>query len=340
MYLKWFVSAGYNVKFIGDNFFPHQPYTTILEQLGVEVLYGNYYAGHWKNWFLENAKYIDVVYLHRPHIAPNYLEFVANNSSAKIVYQCHDLHHWRVARAAEFQKDSTLQKEAAEWKEKELALFNSVDVGLSFSCSEVDYLKGLDVESSVHQIPLFLYEGVEVNSPDFKQRQDFMFVGSFGHKPNAEGVYWFLKNVMPIAVEALPTLVFHIVGSNMPDEIKQLVNENVQVHGHMTDAELSELYRSVKVNILPLQHGAGVKGKLVESMQLGTPVVSTSIGLEGVDADRLLPLAADTPEDFAAALLKLMTEEAAWNKTKNILTEVFIDNFVIASNSQKLLRIF
>jgi len=79
MYLKRLVEKGLNVKFIGDNFFRHEPYTTQLEQLGIEVLVGNYYAKNWKNWILKNAQFIDTVYMHRPHITRKYIEFIKQN---------------------------------------------------------------------------------------------------------------------------------------------------------------------------------------------------------------------------------------------------------------------
>ena len=66
-YLKMFVDMGMNVKFIGDNFCKHEPYTTILEQMGIEVLYGEKYANDgWKKWIDENAQYIDVATRARP----------------------------------------------------------------------------------------------------------------------------------------------------------------------------------------------------------------------------------------------------------------------------------
>ena len=67
-YLKLFVKIGYDVKFIPDNFNRSEPYTTTLQQMGIEVLYGPWYAQHWKEWVLENARQIEYVFLNRPHI--------------------------------------------------------------------------------------------------------------------------------------------------------------------------------------------------------------------------------------------------------------------------------
>lgn len=64
--LKLFVKMGYDVKFIPDNFNRSEPYTTTLQQMGIEVLYGPWYAQHWKEWVLENARQIEYVFLNRP----------------------------------------------------------------------------------------------------------------------------------------------------------------------------------------------------------------------------------------------------------------------------------
>jgi len=318
MYVKFFVDQGYNVKFLGDNFYPHQPYTQVLEQMGVEVLHGNYYANHWKDWFLQNKTYIDAVYLHRPHIAVKYIDFIKEHCSAKILYQCHDLHHWRLGRAAEIKGCQQTKSEADDWEIKELALFNKSDVGLTFSHDEKAYLEQLGLDCEIEQIPLFLYDDQpDLNEvPSFDQRADFMFVGGFNHTPNAEGVLWFLKNVFPLVLEQLPEVKFHIIGSKMPDEIKAFESDNVVIHGFVSDEELNAMYHKVKVNILPLLHGAGVKGKLVESLYYGTPVVSTSIGLEGINASLYGLNGVDTAVEFSETLSLLLKVEGAWQASQ------------------------
>ncbi len=76
LYLKLLCEAGCNVKFIGDNFYQHEPYTSVLQQMGIEVLYGNHYYHNWKTWLRENCEHIDVIYLMRPHITGVYIDFI------------------------------------------------------------------------------------------------------------------------------------------------------------------------------------------------------------------------------------------------------------------------
>ena len=340
MYIRFFVDQGYNVKFIGDNFYPHQPYTDVLEQMGVEVLHGKYYANHWKEWFIQNKSYIDLVYLHRPHIAEKYIDFIKEHSSAKILYQCHDLHHWRLGRSAKINGCTQTQLEADKWKNKELTLFNKSDLGLTFSYDEKAYLKELDLDCKVEQVPLFLYDHKQLQnkSPEFSKRDDFMFVGGFNHTPNAEGVLWFLEKVFPIVLKSLPDLKFHIIGSKMPDRIRQFESGNVIIHGFISDSELERMYNQVKVNILPLLHGAGVKGKLVESLYFGTPIVSTSIGIEGIGEASVKGY--DDPIEFANELVNLLVDESSWTALLQAQKEVFTREFYLPNVRNRLLDVF
>jgi GT2 family glycosyltransferase len=105
-YLELFVSLGLNVKFLGDNFYQPEPYTSILQQMGIEVLYGNWYKENWKSWIQSNNASIDFIFLNRPHTSLNYLVFLKQNSNAKILYYGHDLHFLRELRKYELDKKS------------------------------------------------------------------------------------------------------------------------------------------------------------------------------------------------------------------------------------------
>ncbi len=341
MYLQLFLELGYNVKFMGDNFFPHQPYTDYLNEIGVEVLHGQEYANNWKSWVKLNAQYLDVVYLHRPHIAPKYINFFRKNTSAKIVYQCHDLHHIRIRRDFKNSGDISLQKEAMRLEKIEKDIFNSVDIGLTFSHDEKLILDSYSLKAEIRQVPLYLYDNInEQNTFDFQEREGLLFVGGFNHKPNEEGVNWFLQEIYPRVIEKLPASTFYIVGSNIPKSISDLTSKNIVVSGFVSDSELSRLYRKVKVCILPLLHGAGVKGKLVEAMQYKTPVVSTTIGIEGINARLYEICGYDSPDDFLQELIQLLTDENYWLDAQNAFIKAYSSEFSKSSFKQSCKEIF
>ena len=106
---------------------------------------------------------------------------------------------------------------------------------------------------------------------------------------------------------------FYIIGDKAPPEIVALANEKIVVTGLQRDAR--PFFDSVKLSVAPLRFGAGVKGKINQSMGFGVPVVATSIAVQGTDLrDGEEILVADEPEYFARALIKLYESEELWNR--------------------------
>ncbi|MCI6165626.1 MAG: glycosyltransferase, partial [Lachnospira sp.] len=110
-YIKMFLKRGYCVKFIGDNYAKIEPYTSILEQMGVEIFYGPWYYEHMFEYLKENEQYVDFVFLNRPHISAKYIDFIKNNMHAKVMFYGSDLHYLRVQREAEVLNDDEKRKE-------------------------------------------------------------------------------------------------------------------------------------------------------------------------------------------------------------------------------------
>ncbi|RYY56476.1 MAG: glycosyltransferase [Chitinophagaceae bacterium] len=311
-YLRLLVKLGYNVKFIGDNFYRHEPYTTVLGQLGIEVLYGEHASRNWSQWVLDNKKYIDYVWLHRPHISIKYIDFIRKNTSCKILYYGHDLHFMREMRQYELERRPEQLESAEKWKKTEMYLFNHADLVLTPSEDEAVIIRSLGVSSVVHAIKPYIYDIPAVPASGFSQRKDLLFIGGFGHGPNADGVKWFMSDVWPAVSEALPGVRLIIAGSNPPQEILDMASASVKVPGFVTEEELAKLYASVRMVIIPLRYGAGVKGKTVEALFHGLPVVSTSIGTEGLPGIDDVVRATDDAAGFGKQVLALYgaTDEA------------------------------
>ena len=310
LYLKLLVESGCNVKFLGDNFYRHEPYTTDLEALGIEVLCGNYYHDHWRDWFLENPGYIDVVYMMRPHIAVNYIDFVNQlNPRPKTIYFGHDLHYLRLEREYQLSGEERIKTDAEYWKEREFDLFHRFDMVYYPSQVEIDEIHKAIPDLSAKAIPLYAFDSFSSVDVDFRKRSGVIFVGGFNHPPNADGLTWFCNEVLPKVVAQIPDLQLHIVGSNMPDEIKALASGNLVVEGFLSDEELEALYERVRMSIVPLRFGAGIKGKVLEAMDHGVPVVTTHIGAEGIPSkDVALTIESDAGE-MALAIVSLYRSE-------------------------------
>ena len=328
LYLRLLCDAGCNVKFLGDNFYKHEPYTSILQSMGIEVLFGQTYVKGWKSWLRENSEDIDVIYLMRPHIAENYIDFI-NELAVKprTIYFGHDLHYLRLERQARLAGDSEIQAEADFWRQREYQLFDKMDLIYYPSEVEVEEIKANRPDLPVKAIPLYAFEEFDTGDISFEERNGLLFVGGFNHPPNADGLTWFIESVLPTVIEKRPGIQLHVVGSNMPKEISDLAGEHVVVHGFLSDEELESLYQQVRMSIVPLRFGAGIKGKVLEAMDRGIPVVTTHVGAEGIPHSSDCLLIAEEADEMVAAVLNTYDDLASLDHYSQAARQVVQQSF-------------
>ncbi len=307
-YLNLFLKKGYDVKFIGDNYFKHEPYTTHLNQMGIEVLHGNWYAQNIFQWLEENKNNIDYAFMNRPHITEKYIDFFKETMNTKLAYFGHDLHFLRTMREYELTGDEEKRLEAADWKKKEMDIINKVDLVLYPSTVETDMIKQINSKLNAKTLILYIYDEFLNYDRNSKNNKGIMFVGGFNHTPNVDAVKWFVNEVYGKVREKMD-IPFYIVGSNPPEEIKALHGNGIDVKGFVSDEELNELYRNCKLVVVPLRYGAGVKGKVVEAIYNGAPTITTSIGAEGIPETKDVLIVKDEAEEFAETILKLYNDD-------------------------------
>ncbi|MGG3507637.1 glycosyltransferase [Paenibacillus lautus] len=340
-YTKLMVSMGYHVIFIGDNFFRHEPYTTALQQLGVEVLYGNDYAKNINQWIRLNGHYVDYVYLNRPHISIKYMDTFKKHTNAKIIYFGHDLHYLREMRNYELTQNASLLKSAEEWREIEFELFGLADVIHVVGTYEQQVLKEQLPNKLIRNIPLYPYEtiyGDHHSIPSFDERQDLLFVGGFNHKPNYDGILWFINEILPTIKATHPNMKLYIVGSNPPDDIKEKSSKNIIVTGYVTDEELERYYNSCRIVVVPLRFGAGVKGKVVEAIHYQVPVVTTTIGAEGLAETEDVLIVCDEASEFADKVINLYSNQTEW-QSRSTTSGDYVRKFFTVKAAQEILAL-
>lgn len=327
-YLELFVKLGFNVKFIGENFYKDEPYTTVLQQMGIEVLYGSWYADNWKQWFIDNKEKFDYIYLNRPHVSINFIDFFKEYSLAKIIYYGHDLHFLRKEKKYALEKDKSILVQAAKWKEIEMYLFSKSDIILTPSIDEQKIIQSLNSDFNVQLMRPYIYKTISKPVTDFQHRKNIFFVGGFGHLPNVDGVLWFVREVWPLVASEIPGVKFIIAGSNPPQEIKSLVSDSgIILKGYVGDDELEKLYTTCKMVVIPLRYGAGVKGKTVEAMRYGLPLVTTSFGVEGLPGDFSFLKVADEASVFADQIIGLYNNEDCLSDMSSKNIEYIKNNF-------------
>ena len=301
-YLKMFLKKGYVVKFLGDNFLHEEPYSTTLQQMGIEILYGDHWATGLWDWLKLNKDEIDVAYLNRPHIATKYVDFIKENTNIKVIYYGHDLHFLRLGREYELTGDINIKREADYWRAIELSMMRKAAISYYPSYVEINAIHAIDPEIKAKAITAYVYDHFLTNiQEDFAKREGLLFVGGFAHPPNADAVLWFAKEIFPYIREQLPDIKFYVVGSKVTDEIKALEQpgNGIIIKGFVSEEELANLYASCKVVVVPLRYGAGVKGKVVEAIYNGAPIITTSTGAEGIPQVEQVLEVEDDPKTFA-----------------------------------------
>ncbi|MBS0557946.1 MAG: glycosyltransferase [Proteobacteria bacterium] len=303
--------AGYAVSFLPDNRAHAGTYTQALQALGVQALYHPFVSDP-VAWLREHGKTLNAVVLSRHYVAANYVGLVRLYApQARLIFDTVDVHHLREARAAQLNGSAELAAQAARTRTQELKLMRECDVTLVVSATEQELLARelpgvrIEVLSNVHEI--------HGRRREFDERRDLVFVGGFQHPPNVDAVLWFVHDAFPRVRAALPDVVFHVIGSKAPKDILELAHDGVIVHGFVQD--IAPFMDGCRLALAPLRYGAGVKGKINMAMSCGLPVVATTPAAEGMHArDGEDLLVADTPADFAAAIVRGYGDPALWTR--------------------------
>jgi glycosyltransferase involved in cell wall biosynthesis len=196
-----------------------------------------------------------------------------------------------------------LQKEANSWQQRELGSDQQLSTILFiFLMSKWLRLANWRPRPDVRTLPLYVLEPVELARTE-TPTPELLFVAGFNHPPNIDAAIWFVESILPSLRDKVPGLKLHIAGSNPSKAVLELACNDVTVHGYVSDEKLIALYGRAACAVVPLRFGAGVKGKVLEAIRYGVPLVTTSIGAEGIPDALEVMRVADEPEFFAQAVL-------------------------------------
>ena len=309
--LKLLHQLGHRITFIPDNLAYEPPYTCELQKRGIEVVY-HPYVKKVRDYLLAHGPGFDVVVLSRCDFARKYFADVRLHApQSRIIFDTVDLHYLREDREAQVTRDPEMRRKAQEKQQLENELIGQADETWVVSPLEQQLLREKWPRKSV-QLVSNIVDVPGSNTP-FALRRDYLFIGGFQHRPNTDAVLFFVQKIYPLVSEQLGNAKFYIIGRNPPPEIVALATDKIIVAGLQRDVR--PFFDSVKLSVAPLRFGAGVKGKINQSMACGVPVVATSLAVEGMELeDREDILVADNPEDFARALIELYNSEDLWNR--------------------------
>lgn len=310
--MKLIQSLGFKVTFVPANLAHFGKYTTELQKLGIEVLYAPFY--HSLDHVLDTRLgEMDAVYITRYHIAQECIDKIQQRSSAKVVFNNADLHFLREMRAAlKYGRDDEQLSKALATREEELAVCRKSDAILCYNATEHAVITSHILEADkLHITPWVLEE--KAAGPAFKDRQGIAFLGGFNHTPNGEAVKYLVNDIMPLLEKQRPDITLYVYGSNMPEEYKAYETNNVKMVGFAET--LDGVYHDHRVFVAPLLSGAGIKGKVLESMAYKLPTVLTDVAAEGTGLTHgISTLIAEKPEEWVEAIIKLYDDEELWNQ--------------------------
>ena len=306
--LKTLVSMGCRVTFLPDNLSRTQPYTERLESIGVEVLYT---PVNLAEELEEMGADLRLAIVSRPDIASRYVHLIREYApDATIAYDTVDLHHVREFRRAALEQNGTPAK-AVALRELELALVRAADRTIVVSPDEKDHVQGAVPDAEVEIIPTIHRVATEVPPPE--GRSGVVFVGGFQHPPNADAVEFLVGSVMPLVWRELGDVPLKVVGPHPPAEVTALASELVEITGWVED--LAPALDQARLMVAPVRWGAGMKGKVTQSLAAGLPTVTTTIGAEGLEVSNGHDiLVGDTPEALAAHIIKLYQDDDLWRE--------------------------
>jgi glycosyltransferase involved in cell wall biosynthesis len=318
-YLEIFARAGLQVTYWPQDLYFDRPYVMALQRIGVEVMYG--WSGVWPEfdaWLAANSDALRYAYLFRPTCAVNFIDRLRQNSKARIMFAGVDVHYQRLEMEAGKIDSASVRRDAARMERLEKDIWRKSDVVYYLSDSEVDLVRATYPDKNAQLIPIFMFDPARLHEAAERVRRSsipasrqLLFVGGFRHSPNADAVLWFVGEIWPRVLAAVPDARLTIAGSSPPPAIRQLASDAITVSGTISDEELIRRYREVTAAIVPLRFGAGVKGKLLEAVSYGAPVVTTSVGTQGLAGlEPFLDMHDDAP-GFAGAVIAILQAPAS-----------------------------
>jgi O-antigen biosynthesis protein len=264
----------------------------------------------------------DLVLLSRPENAERYTGLVRSyHPDAALVYDAEALFHRRLALQAELtdhdDERAPVVERARHFESFESRLRAICDHVISLSTDEAAWFEASPGTGTVSYVPP-VARTWDVAPADWSRRRNAVFVAGWlagAVSPNGDALRWLRDAVLPAALADAPGLQVGVTGGTLPDDLRELVGPGIASLGDIDD--LGALYASARVAVAPVRYGAGVKIKVVEALQEGVPVITTTVGAEGLPAElQDLLVVTDDPEEMGHELARLCTDRAAWARQR------------------------
>ena len=247
---------------------------------------------------LENFDFIHLETLY----VTQYIPLIRKYSDAVVVLRSHNVEFEIWQRVADntrfFLKRWYVNYLTRKLRKFEVKQIQKIDLLLAITDRDLKTFRSLGYLQSAKIIPIGLdtSDYLAMDKSVFSN-PSMSFIGSLDWIPNVEGLEWFLNDIWPLLHAKYPELTFHVAGRNMKPELQHLQIPNVTFYGEVEDAK--KFINTCPIMVVPLLSGSGMRVKILEGMFLGRIVITTSLGLEGINAkDRNQVLVAETVQEF------------------------------------------
>jgi len=314
-FIKIFSELGYSVYFIATANFQRIGLDGVsaearknLEAMSVGVI-DDRYGPNIAEVLQMKGGYFELFFLSRVYAGGIFFETIRSHApKSRVIFNTVDLHGIREMREGELEGDRLKILGAWRTSEREQYLARLADATIVVSAEEARILADRVPGANVFEIPLL--RDIPGTSADLSDRNNLGFIGGYKHKPNIDAAHYFLDAIWPLVRRKLPDAQFHLMGADMPDELRERTDPGLVIVGQVKD--LQAAFDSLRLTVAPLRVGAGAKGKVVSSLSHGLPCVATPIAAEGMKLD-VGVLVAGTPEQFAKDVVRLCTDDDLWH---------------------------
>ena len=300
--------AGLRVTFVATSRHPVEPATSVLRDRGIDVEDGVRTVAE---AIEARAGELDMIVVSRPNVAARAIPAARRAApTVPIAYDMVDFHGLRHERGAAVggSRPSRHEQRMSRWENQAL---HEADHVIAITRNEADAVAGLRPEVGVTIIGNI--HTIDPSPTSFGERDGVLFVGSWSHTPNQDAVHWLLDEVMPVVWKHRPDTILHLAGSGLPETLGA-GEQRVVNHGWVSD--LAPLFDRVRLSVAPLRFGAGLKGKVGDSLARGVPVVATPVAAEGFALDLPGFGDAETVAEFADAICLLASDQVAWSRAR------------------------
>ena len=236
-----------------------------------------------------------------------------------------DLHCLRIARqlAVKEQREYSLDDLHSDTAKREIASILRCDLSMMVSEFEIELLENYFkiAPNLLHYLPIFAARLEEI--PSFEERNGFMFIGNFLHEPNWDCVKYLSEVIWPLLHSKLPEAKMMVHGAYPTQKVLELHKPKLNFYSMGRAEDANEVTKKARVVLAPIRFGAGIKGKLLDAMQCGTPSVTSTIGAEGMHGNlEWNGFIKDNPNDFVTAAVALYQEKKVWNISQEQVFEI------------------